>query len=78
MAKKCPNRAYRNKERELRPATTSIAAAVLFALHGAARAAPADQTQAGPSSLQEVVVTATRREGARRGMGQLFWACFSM
>jgi iron complex outermembrane recepter protein len=64
MAKKCPNRAHRNKESELRPATTSIAAAVLFALHGTARAAPADQTQAGPSPLQEVVVTATRREQA--------------
>ena len=48
----------------MRPATTSVAAAVFFALHGAPRAALADQAEAGPTTLQEVVVTATRREQA--------------
>jgi outer membrane receptor protein involved in Fe transport len=47
-----------------RPATTSIAAAVFFALHGAPRIALADQAESGPPALQEVVVTATRREQA--------------
>jgi iron complex outermembrane recepter protein len=48
----------------LSPATSSIAAAVFAALYGAPQAALADQADAnaGPSSLQEVVVTATRRQ----------------
>jgi iron complex outermembrane recepter protein len=44
------------------PATTSIAAAVFFALHGVPRTAAANQPEG--SALQEVVVTANRREQA--------------
>jgi iron complex outermembrane recepter protein len=48
-----------------RPATTGVAAAVFVALHGTPRAAHADQDENGPpATLQEVVVTATRREQA--------------
>jgi iron complex outermembrane recepter protein len=45
------------------PAKTGVAAAVFVALHGTPRAARADQGEAESSiGLQEVVVTATRRE----------------
>src|ERR1700722_18357431 len=46
------------------PATTTIAAAVFFALYGAPRAAVAQQADSGPIALQEITVTATRREEA--------------
>jgi outer membrane receptor protein involved in Fe transport len=46
------------------PATTSIAAAVFFALYGVPPPAVADQADAGPNVLQEVVVTASRRQEA--------------
>ena len=46
------------------PARTSIATAVFVALHGVPRPLLADQPEAGPSLLQEVVVTASRREEA--------------
>ncbi len=46
------------------PSATSITAAVFFALHGAPRAALADPADTGPSALQQVVVTASRREQA--------------
>ncbi|MGB9332728.1 MAG: TonB-dependent receptor [Steroidobacteraceae bacterium] len=44
------------------PATTSIAAAVFFALYGMPRAALGDQSDVSSSALAEVTVTATRRE----------------
>ena len=48
-----------------RPSATSVAGAVFIALHGAPRAARADQAEVGPpAALQEIVVTATRREQA--------------
>ena len=49
---------------EVRPGfpTTSVAAAVFFALHGTPRGALADQPDATTSALQEVVVTASRRQ----------------
>src|SRR5580700_737231 len=46
----------------LSPAATSIAAAVVVALHGVPRTAFADESEAGATALQEVVVTATRRQ----------------
>jgi outer membrane receptor protein involved in Fe transport len=44
------------------PAPTSIAAAVFFALYGAPRPVVADQPEPSAAVLQEVVVTASRRE----------------
>jgi outer membrane receptor protein involved in Fe transport len=46
------------------PATTTVAAAVVFALYGVPRPALAEQGEPGVPVLQEVVVTATRREQA--------------
>ena len=46
----------------LSPAATSIAAAVIMALHGVPRIAFADEAESGVAVLQEVVVTATRRQ----------------
>ena len=64
MAKADYKRATSDTQSRARPATTSIAAAVFFALHGGPRAALAEQAETGPTPLQEVVVTATRREQA--------------
>ena len=61
---KTPERLNTASGSRMRPANTSVAAAVFLALHGAPRAALADQAEAGPTALQEVVVTATRREQA--------------
>ena len=44
------------------PAKTGIAAAVFFALYGTPRAAVSDQADASSTALQEVTVTATRRQ----------------
>ena len=44
------------------PATTSIAAAVFFALYGMPRAALGDQSDVSSTALAEVTVTATRRK----------------
>jgi len=43
-------------------ATTSIAAAVFFTLYGAPRAALGDQPDVSSTALQEITVTATRRQ----------------
>ena len=43
------------------PATTSIAAAVFFALYGTPQAAMGDQADSNATVLQEITVTATRR-----------------
>ena len=50
-----------NHERGV-PAKTGIAAAVFFALYGTPRAAVSDQADASSTALQEVTVTATRRQ----------------
>src|SRR5919108_5760512 len=47
-----------------RPTATSVAAAVFFALYGVPRPTLADTGEPGAPALQEVVVTATRREQA--------------
>jgi iron complex outermembrane recepter protein len=52
------------QEAQLPPATTSVAAAVFLALYGTPPPAVADQADTGASGLQEVVVTASRREQA--------------
>ena len=44
------------------PTKTGIAAAVFFALYGTPRAAVSDQADASSTALQEVTVTATRRQ----------------
>jgi len=44
------------------PAASSIATAVFFALYGMPHPVMADQSEPSAGALQEVVVTATRRE----------------
>ncbi len=45
-----------------RPAKTSVGAAVFFALHGLPHPASAQQADSNANALQEITVTATRRE----------------
>ena len=49
------------KRRRLLPGTTTVGAAVFFALYGLPHPAAADTADASTDSLQEITVTATRR-----------------